>query len=136
MNKLQRKISNISLCEDYRKTQCILFTADWCNACVNIESLFNNKKIELQSQSQSQSQVKFEKINVDSENADSKTIKHKIIKIPTLVIIKNGKSKNYINEEITEDIFNDLSNNINSVVNETINRDIKIEKHANIIIDR
>ena len=132
MNKLQRKISNISLCEDYRKTQCILFTADWCNACVNIESLFNNKKIELQSQSQ----VKFEKINVDSENADSKTIKHKIIKIPTLVIIKNGKSKNYINEEITEDIFNDLRNNINSVVNETINRDIKIEKHANIIIDR
>jgi thiol-disulfide isomerase/thioredoxin len=119
MNKLQRKVSNISLCEE--KTQCILFTADWCSACINIESLFDNKKIELQSH------VKFEKINVDSENADCKTIKHKIIKIPTLVIIKNGKSKNYINEEITENIFNDLSNK---------NNDNELEEHANIIIDR
>ena len=120
MNKLQRKISNISLCED-KKTQCILFTADWCSACINIESLFNNKKLELQSH------IKFEKINVDSENADCKTIKHKIIKIPTLVIIKNGKSKNYINEEITEKLFNDLSNKNNYT---------KMEEHANIIIDR
>ena len=119
MNKLQRNVTNnISSCEN-KKTQCILFTADWCIACINIESMFNNKKMELQSH------VKFEKINVDNENADSKTIKHKIIKIPTLVIIKNGKSKNYINEEITENIFNDLSDN----------NDIKHKQNANIVID-
>ena len=105
MNKLQRKQSRKQLiCENEKIPTCILFTADWCNACKDTELLFNRKK------KQFQSKINFKKINVDDDDADCATIQCKIVKIPTLVIINNGKKTNYINEEITEEIFDKCEN--------------------------
>jgi thioredoxin-like negative regulator of GroEL len=119
MNKLKRTQSYKEESQDKSNKYCILFTADWCNACKDIDELFNNKK------KQYESTVNFKKVNIDDEDADYITIQYKIIKIPTIVIIVEGKSYNYINEEIKDDIFNILVNNttINDISN-TINNNI------------
>ena len=116
MNKLQRNKSRKY--ENDTMITCLLFTADWCNACKDIDLLFNKTKLKFQSK------VNFKKILVDDEDADCFTIQYKIIKIPTIVIIANGKKINYINEEINEDI---LINTIESIdINE--NKNIIMEK--------
>lgn len=111
MNKLKRNQS-YKISHDKSINHCILFTADWCNACKNIDELFNNKK------KQYESTINFKKVNIDDEDADYITIQYKIIKIPTVVLIVEGKSYNYINEEIKDDIFDILGdttiNNINA----------------------
>jgi thiol-disulfide isomerase/thioredoxin len=110
MNKLKRTQS-YKESQDKSIKHCILFTADWCNACKDIDVLFNNKK------KQYESTAIFKKINIDDEDADYITIQYKIIKIPTIVIIVEGKSYNYINEEIKDDIFNILVNNTTTIKN-------------------
>ena len=111
MNKLKR-IQSYKEPQDKSMKHCILFTADWCNACKDIDELFNNKK------KQYEPTINFKKVNIDDEDADYITIQYKIIKIPTVVLIVEGKSYNYINEEIKDDIFNILGdttiNNINA----------------------
>ena len=43
------------------------------------------------------------KIDIDDDDTDYTTIQYKIVKIPTIILIENGKIINYINEQITED---------------------------------
>jgi thioredoxin-like negative regulator of GroEL len=99
MNKLQKKKSSRYLFNFKNEitTTCLLFTADWCEACKDIEPLFNNKYHKYKST------VNFKKINVDDEDTDYTTIQYKIVKIPTIIIIEDGKITDYINEKITED---------------------------------
>ena len=99
MNKLQRKKSSKYLFnfKNEIETTCLLFTADWCDACKCIEPLFNKKM------NQHKSNINFKKINIDYEDTDYTTIQYKIVKIPTIILIENDKIINYINEQITED---------------------------------
>ena len=87
MNKLQKKKSSRYLFNFKNEitTTCLLFTADWCEACKDIEPLFNNKYHKYKST------VNFKKINVDDEDTDYTTIQYKIVKIPTIIIIEDGK---------------------------------------------
>jgi thioredoxin-like negative regulator of GroEL len=108
MNKIQRKQTSKYLFESKNEitTTCLLFTADWCDACKDIDLLFKNKSLQLKSQ------VNFKKINVDDEDTDYITIQYKIVSVPTIVIISDGKITNYINDKITEDILNNAIMNI------------------------
>jgi len=102
MNKLQKRSSSKYLFnfENEITTTCLLFTADWCDACKDIEQLFNDKN------RQYNSAINFKKINIDDEDTDYTTIQYKIVKIPTIILVENGKITNYINEKITEDTLN------------------------------
>ena len=79
----------------------LLFTANWCAACKDINAMFDEKSKQLHQL------ACFEKFNVDDKNSDHITIQYKIIKIPTIIIMVNGKIKNYINDHITEELFNE-----------------------------
>ena len=103
MNKLTRKLTEKYLLEskENKSTRFMLFTAEWCDACKDINVLFDN-----QSKKFIDNAI-FEKIDVDDESSDLFTIEYKIVKIPTIVIIANGKVKKYINEQITHELFNE-----------------------------
>lgn len=109
MNKLQRKKSSKYLFnfKNEIETTCLLFTADWCDACKCIEPLFNKKM------NQHKSNINFKKINIDYEDTDYTTIQYKIVKIPTIILIENDKIINYINEQITEDKLDEAIANLN-----------------------
>lgn len=117
MNKLQRKKSSKYLFnfKNEIETTCLLFTADWCDACKCIEPLFNKKMNEYKSN------INFKKINIDYEDTDYTTIQYKIVKIPTIILIENGKIINYINEQITEDKLDTAIENLNSNSNSNLN---------------
>jgi thiol-disulfide isomerase/thioredoxin len=103
MNKLTRKLTEKYLLESRvnKSTRFILFTADWCDACKDINVLFENQSNKFIDN------AIFEKIDVDDESSDSFTIEYKILKIPTIVIIAKGKVKKYINEQITHELFDE-----------------------------
>ena len=117
MNKLQRKKSSKYLFnfKNEIETTCLLFTAEWCDACKCIEPLFNKKMNEYKSN------INFKKINIDYEDTDYTTIQYKIVKIPTIILIENGKIINYINEQITEDKLDTAIENLNSNSNSNLN---------------
>jgi len=117
MNKLQKNNSSKYLFNFQNKitTTCLLFTAEWCDACKDIEQLFDDKNL------QYNSTINFKKINVDDENIEHTTIQYKIIKIPTLILIENGKIIKYINDKITEETFDqEILSLCNNVELETI----------------
>ena len=110
MNKLQKKSSSKYLFNFENKitTTCLLFTANWCDACKDIEQLFDDKHL------QYNSTINFKKINVDDDCTDYTTVQYKIVKIPTIILIENGKIINYINEKITEDALNKAIISVNA----------------------
>lgn len=120
MNKLQRKKSSKYLFNFQNEiaTTCLLFTAEWCDACKCIEPLFNKKM------NQYKSHINFKQINIDDEDTDYTTIQYKIIKIPTIILIENGKITNYINEHITEDTLDTAIENSYSNSNLNSNSDL------------
>lgn len=109
MNKLQKGSSKylFNFKNEITKT-CLLFTAEWCDACKDIEQLFDDKNL------QYKSTINFKKINVDDECTDYTTVQYKIVKIPTIILIENGKIINYINEKITEDTLNKAIMSVNA----------------------
>ena len=70
------------------------------------------------------------KINVDDECTDYTTVQYKIVKIPTIILIKNGKIINYINEKITEETLNKAITNVN------VNVNANIEPLENMIVNK
>ena len=80
----------------------LLFTANWCEACKEIDAMFDEQS------KQFKKTAYFDKINIDDEKSDYITIQYKIVKIPTIIIIVEGKIKNYINEHITQDLFHEI----------------------------
>ena len=94
MNKLTRKRTDKYLFEskNIHSTTFLLFTADWCDACKEMNSLFEEKSIQFKTK------ANFKKINVDDKQSDPITIQYKIVKIPTIIIIVKGKIKKYINK--------------------------------------
>ena len=115
MNKLQRKKSSKYLFNFENKISktCLLFTAEWCEACTNVESLFNKKM------NQYKSDINFKKIDIDDDDTDYTTIQYKIVKIPTIILIENGQIMKYINEQIKEyklyTVMDNLKNNFDNI---------------------
>lgn len=125
MNKLQKCSSKYLFNFQNKITiACLLFTAEWCDACKDIEQLFDDKNL------QYKSTINFKKINVDDECTDYTTVQYKIVKIPTIILIKNGKIINYINEKITEETLNKAITNVN------VNVNANIEPLENMIVNK
>ena len=102
MNKLSKKKSkNIINYICKAPKSILLFTADWCHACKEINVLFDDVSNKLNSE------CYFKKINIDNELFESITLQYKIVTIPTLTIITNGKIKNTISN-INKDVFNNI----------------------------
>jgi thioredoxin 1 len=83
----------------------LYFTAKWCDACKCIDPLFEDRT-ELFGE-----YAHFEMFDVDEDENDKIAIQYKITKIPTIIVIKNGKVINHINEHITEDSFDVIIQN-------------------------
>jgi thioredoxin 1 len=75
----------------------LLFTAKWCDACKQIEPLFNERSEIFKDKAH------FESFDVDEDDNDNIAIQYKIVKIPTIIVIINGKVANCINEHLTND---------------------------------
>jgi thioredoxin 1 len=70
----------------------LLFTAKWCGACKYIEPLFEtNSEI-------FKKYANFEIIDVDSK--DNVAVQYKVLKIPTIIVLKDEKSLEQKNSQM------------------------------------
>ena len=105
MSKLSRKQSKQLINSIYDSQKSILlFTADWCHACKEVNTLFDNISNKLANT------CNVQKINIDNELFESVTLQYKVVTIPTIITLESGKIKEYITN-ITDDTFNILIEN-------------------------
>ena len=103
MNKLSKKslkslINKIS----NSPTTILLFTAEWCHACKEINSIFDEKYKKLKSD------IFLKKLDVDDEMLEPITLQYKIVSIPTLIILSYGETPKYITENVTKNKFDEI----------------------------
>lgn len=109
----------------------LLFTATWCEACNLLQPLFSDR-CEI-----FKDVANFKTFDIDDNENDQIAIQYKITKIPTIIVINNGKVINCINEHLNEtnlDIILEtyLDNNFDSLKDTAIT---KLNKHLkNVMI--
>lgn len=65
------------------KTKCYFFTAPWCVSCTKMKDKFYDTVKELG--------IKYEVIDVESDEGVELSTKYTVRNVPTLVFIKNGQ---------------------------------------------
>ena len=74
----------------------LLFTAKWCDACKMIGPLFEERG------DMFKDRANFEIVDIDEDENDQIVIQYKIVKIPTIIVIINGKIVNCIDEHLND----------------------------------
>lgn len=82
--------------DDCHSIRFLLFTAKWCDACSNIEPLFD-ERCEMFKE-----HADFLKFDIDEDENDQIAVQYKILKIPTIIVIINGRIANHINDHLDD----------------------------------
>ena len=82
--------------DDNHSIRFLLFTAKWCEACSNIEQLFDERGEIFKEQAD------FLKFDIDEDENDQIAVQYKILKIPTIIVIINGRIANHINDYLDD----------------------------------
>lgn len=65
------------------KTKVVFYSAPWCNGCAKMKQKFYDACKEYN--------VAFEIVDVEDDGGVSRSVKHGIRNVPTLVFMKNGR---------------------------------------------
>jgi thiol-disulfide isomerase/thioredoxin len=82
--------------DDCHSIRFLLFTAKWCEACRNIEALFDERSEIFKKKAD------FLKFDIDEDENDQIAVQYKILKIPTIIVIINNRIANHINDHLND----------------------------------
>jgi len=104
-----------------RSITFLLFTAKWCDACSTITPLFNERAEVLKEK------ANFNIFDIDEDENDQIATQYKIAKIPTIIVIINGKIVNFIDSSHLND------QNLDMIIQTYLTKNIKDIDRRNIL---